>query len=65
MANVLIRNLPSEVHSALKIRAALNGRSTDAEIREILTVAVQPLELSKVAQKVGLSESDRARKVRI
>lgn len=64
MANVLIRNLPSEVHSALKIRAALNGRSTDAEIREILTVAVQPLELSKVAQKVGLDESGRTRKVR-
>ena len=47
MANVLIRNLPAEVHRALKVRAALNDRSTDAEIREILTAAVQPLELEE------------------
>jgi len=46
MANVLIRNLPAEVHRALKVRAALNDRSTDAEIREILTAAVQPLDVA-------------------
>jgi len=43
---VLIRNLPAEVHRALKVRAALNDRSTDAEIREILTAAVQPLDVA-------------------
>ena len=59
MANVLIRNLPAEVHRALKVRAALNGRSTDAEIREILTAAVQPLELEEIGREVGLSESDK------
>ncbi|MCQ6593870.1 stabilization protein [Escherichia coli] len=59
MANVLIRNLPAEVHRALKVRAALNDRSTDAEIREILTAAVQPLELEEIGQEVGLSESDK------
>ena len=59
MANVLIRNLPAEVHRALKVRAALNDRSTDAEIREILTAAVQPLELEGIGREVGLSESDK------
>ena len=59
MANVLIRNLPAEVHRALKVRAALNDRSTDAEIREILTAAVQPLELEAIGREVGLSESDK------
>ena len=59
MANVLIRNLPAEVHRALKVRAALNDRSTDADIREILTAAVQPLELEEIGREVGLSESDK------
>jgi len=59
MANVLIRNLPAEVHRALKVRAALNDRSTDAEIREILTAAVQPLELEEIGREVGLFESDK------
>ena len=59
MANVLIRNLPAEVHRALKVRAALNDRGTDAEIREILTAAVQPLELEEIGREVGLSESDK------
>lgn len=58
MANVLIRNLPAEVHRALKVRAALNNRSTDAEIREILTTAVQPLELDEIGREVGLNETD-------
>ncbi|MBX6964241.1 FitA-like ribbon-helix-helix domain-containing protein [Alcaligenes faecalis] len=59
MANVLIRNLPAEVHRALKVRAALNDRSTDAEIREILAAAVQPLKLEEIGREVGLSESDK------
>ncbi|MCQ9616552.1 stabilization protein [Paenalcaligenes niemegkensis] len=62
MANVLIRNLPAEVHRALKVRAALNDRSTDAEIREILTAAVQPLGLGEIGREVGLSDSDKKTK---
>lgn len=42
MAAVTIRNLPEETHRALKLRAARNGRSTEAEIREILENAVNP-----------------------
>lgn len=56
MANLNIRNLPDEVHQALRVRAALNNRSTEAEIREILTAAVQPLDLEKMGRAVGLEQ---------
>ncbi|MEE3853512.1 Arc family DNA-binding protein [Gordonia sp. LSe1-13] len=42
MKNVTVRNLSDEVHRAIRIRAAEHGRSTEAEIRAILTDAVQP-----------------------
>lgn len=42
MAAVTIRKLPDDAHAALKLRAKLNGRSTEAEIREILLNAVAP-----------------------
>ena len=56
MENLHIRNLSDEVHQALKIRAALNGRSTEAEIREILIAAVQPLDLEQMGRAVGLEK---------
>lgn len=40
MAALTVRNLPDAVHRALKARAASHGRSTEAEIREILAAAV-------------------------
>jgi plasmid stability protein len=40
MATVTVRNLPDEIHRALRIRAAQHGRSTEAEIREILAQAI-------------------------
>jgi antitoxin FitA len=40
MPAVTVRNLPTETHRALKLRAARNGRSTEAEIRVILKEAV-------------------------
>src|ERR1035438_1786070 len=42
MPAVTVRNLPPETHRALKLRAAHNGRSTEAEIRMILEEAVAP-----------------------
>ncbi len=33
MANVNVRNLPDEVHRAIRIQAAQHGRSTEAEIQ--------------------------------
>jgi plasmid stability protein len=49
MSVVTVRNLPEETHRALKVRAAQHGRSTEAEIREILEEAVHP----KVRVKIG------------
>lgn len=37
-----VRNLPDEIHKALRMQAALHGRSTEAEVREILATAVKP-----------------------
>jgi antitoxin FitA len=42
MAAITIRNLPDDIHRALKVRAAQHDRSTEAEIRDILTEAVKP-----------------------
>jgi plasmid stability protein len=43
MANVNVRNLPDEVHRVIRIQAAHHGRSTEAEIRDILEQAAKPL----------------------
>ena len=42
MAVLNIRNLPDEVHSQLRIRAARAHRSMEAEAREILAAACNP-----------------------
>ncbi|BBU27161.1 hypothetical protein BTHE68_08950 [Burkholderia sp. THE68] len=42
MAMLTVRNLPDEVHRALRLRAAEHGRSTEAEVRDILEAAVKP-----------------------
>ncbi|MBN9560405.1 MAG: Arc family DNA-binding protein [Alphaproteobacteria bacterium] len=42
MSVVTVRNLPEETHRALRLRAAEHGRSTEAEIRDILEQAVRP-----------------------
>jgi antitoxin FitA len=42
MVMLTVRTLPDDVHRALRVRAALHGRSTSAEVREILRNAVKP-----------------------
>lgn len=42
MAMLTVRNLPDEVHRALRVRAALYGHSMEGEVREILEAAVAP-----------------------
>ncbi|MFD4432951.1 Arc family DNA-binding protein [Nocardia sp. NPDC058497] len=37
-----VRDLPDDVRDRLRLRAASNGRSTEAEVRAILTDAVAP-----------------------
>jgi plasmid stability protein len=67
MSAVTIRNLPEEVHRALKVRAAHHGRSTEAEIRAILASAVKPDTrirlgdaLSALGREAGLTDEDFA-----
>jgi plasmid stability protein len=65
MAMLTVRNLPDEVHRALRVRAAQNGNSTEAEVRKILAVAVKPESrillgdaLATLSNKIGLKNED-------
>ncbi|MCK6405797.1 MAG: plasmid stabilization protein [Rhodocyclaceae bacterium] len=65
MAMLTVRNLPDDVHRALRVQAARHGRSTEAEVREILAVAVKPETrvrlgdaLAELGRKVGLANED-------
>jgi len=67
VATVTVRNLPDAVHRALRVRAARHGRSTEAEIRNILEAATQPPErvrlgslLAEISREVGLTDEDCA-----
>lgn len=42
MAMLTVRNIPDEVHRALRMRAAQHRQSMEAEVREILETAVSP-----------------------
>jgi plasmid stability protein len=42
MATLTIRDLDDEIRDKLRVRAAENGRSMEAEVREILADAVRP-----------------------
>lgn len=42
MPSITVRNVPDEVHRALRVLAARHGRSAEAEIRDILANAVKP-----------------------
>jgi len=53
MAAVTVRNLPEKTHRALKLRAAQNGRSTEAEIRVILEQAVLPKPRLKIGSELA------------
>ena len=39
MASIIVRNLDAKIHKRLKARAKRNGRSLEAELREILARA--------------------------
>lgn len=65
MAAVTVRLLSDETHRALKVLAAEHGRSTEAEIRDILERAVNPpdrirlgSELAAIGREFGGIELD-------
>jgi len=53
MPAVTVRNLSDETHRALKVRAAQHGRSTEAEIREILDETVRPKQRVKLGSELA------------
>ena len=67
MPSVTIRNVPDEVHRAIRVRAARHGRSIEAEMRDILEATVRPQGrvklgslLSEIGRKVKLTEDEFA-----
>lgn len=65
MAILTVRNVPADVHRALRVRAARHGRSTEAEVREILAAAVKPEKrvrmgeaLTAIGRMIGLTDED-------
>lgn len=66
MPTMTIRNVPDEVHRALRVRAAQHGRSAEAEMRAILASAVCPtgrMKLGSLLQSIareagGLSHAE-------
>jgi plasmid stability protein len=67
MASITVRNVPDEVHRALRVRAAQHGRSAEAEIRDILERAVKPAKrvrlgdaLAALGRKAGVTDADIA-----
>jgi plasmid stability protein len=60
MSSITVRNIPEETHRALRVRAALAGRSTEAEVRAILESAARPDDrvklgslLAEISQQAG------------
>jgi len=67
MPAITVRNLPIETHRALKLMAAKHGRSTEAEIRDILEKAAKPEGrvklgslLAEIGREAALTEEERA-----
>lgn len=67
MRSVTIRNLPDEVHRAIRVRAARRGHSVEAELRDILEAAVRPPNrvklgsmLATAGRQIGMTEDDFA-----
>ncbi len=65
MAMLTVRNLPDEVHRALRARAAQHGHSTEAEARAILSDAVKPESrvrmgeaLAALGREIGMANED-------
>ncbi len=56
MTSITVRNLPEETHRALRARAALAGRSTEAEVRAILESVARPqgrIKLGSLLAEIG------------
>ena len=53
MPAIVVRNISTETHRALRGRARQHGRSTEAEIRAILDEAVRPATRMKLGSALA------------
>lgn len=67
MAVLTVRNVPDDVHRALRVRATEHGRSAEAEVREILSAALIPTRrimlgdaLASLGRDLDLTDDDVA-----
>jgi plasmid stability protein len=58
MTTLTIRNVDSELRDKLRVRAALNGRSMEAELRHLLAEALRD---EPARREVNLAEAIRRR----
>ena len=58
MAQILVRQLDDAVVEALKAQAKANARSTEAEVREILSEAVRPRRVLLKLACIAAGKSD-------
>ena len=61
MAMLTVRNIPDEVHRALRVRAARQGHSMEAEVRDILASTVSP----QGRVKLGSLQADMGRQAKL
>lgn len=67
MPSITVRNVPDEVHRAIRVRAAQHGHSIEAEIRSILEQAAKPEGrvklgslLAEIGREVNLTDEEFA-----
>ena len=61
MGQLLVRNVPDDAIAALKMRAAENGRSMEAELRAIVQELARPPLSDFLAEADRLREKTRGR----
>ena len=60
MATLTIRKLDDKVHARLRVQAAINGRSVEEEVREVLASATHPKRKPGRKKVMGALEKLRA-----
>jgi plasmid stability protein len=61
MAMMTVKNIPAEVHRALRVRAAMHGRSAESEVRVILEDAIKAqgrIKLGSLLAEIGRQVTD-------
>ncbi len=61
MATLTIRKLDDKVHARLRVQAAINGRSVEAEVREILLKAASRPKTPRKPPKKAMEALERFR----